>query len=122
MDDLVHDTFMRAHRRGSTTLEGLRWMARRVHLNYVRAQAAQPEAVPDEVLARIPAVGEDAWLFTRALDRALRGLPEGQRSAFILTELRGASAEEAAGLLGTTAGAVRERVRQARSGICPILV
>lgn len=50
----------------------------------------------------------------RAILGCLERLPERRREAFILCELEGESPEQAARMLGTTAGAVRSRIMHAR--------
>ena len=52
--------------------------------------------------------------FRAAFDTALRGLPEDERDAFILIELRGLTSREAAGVLDTSHMTIHRRAESAR--------
>jgi len=56
----------------------------------------------------------DDNLFVTSFDMALRALPQEQREAFILTDLRGLTAREAAAELGIPKSTVADRIAQAR--------
>jgi RNA polymerase sigma factor (sigma-70 family) len=57
---------------------------------------------------------EDAE-FRYDFDLAVRGLPENERDAFIVTELRGLSEREAADVLDTSQPTVHRRAEAARN-------
>jgi RNA polymerase sigma-70 factor (ECF subfamily) len=57
----------------------------------------------------------------RPVLRALQKLPSRRREAFVLCELEGMSAEEAAGLSGTSADAMRSRLMHARKEMARLL-
>lgn len=57
----------------------------------------------------------DAYMFGLALTAAVRGLPEPEREAFVLTVMRGLTAREAAQVLGTSHTTVLTRANSARS-------
>ncbi|MFO7892591.1 MAG: RNA polymerase sigma factor [Longimicrobiales bacterium] len=57
----------------------------------------------------------------RRLDRALAGLPEDQREAFVLKHEEGRSYEEMAELLGLSVGALKMRVHRAREALKELL-
>lgn len=64
----------------------------------------------------IPAtVTAEAVLFTASFDAALRDLPNEQREAFILTDLRGMTAREAADFLSIPKSTLADRVATARA-------
>ena len=57
---------------------------------------------------------QDRYDFREAFDDALRALPRDERDAYILTELRGLSAREAEGVLGTSYRTIHRRAESAR--------
>lgn len=59
--------------------------------------------------------------FREVFDQAVRALPPKQRDAFILTELRGLTQDEAADVLGITQPSVSERTSRARQFIANAL-
>jgi RNA polymerase sigma factor (sigma-70 family) len=59
----------------------------------------------------------DAAIFATDFNRALRGLPEDSRNAFILMELRGLTAYEAAQVLDIGVGTVYGRVEAAKAAL-----
>ncbi|MBF5082929.1 RNA polymerase sigma factor [Quadrisphaera sp. INWT6] len=84
--------------------------------------------VDDEVLARRatgpgqdPARVVEMQGFVEALDAALRQLPEGQRSAWILKEVEGLSYAEVAEVGRTTPDVVRGRLSRARATLTTLL-
>lgn len=84
--------------------------------------------VDDEVLARRsngrgadPARIVEMEGFVRALDAALRQLPDGQRSAWILREVEGLSYAEVAEVAATTPDVVRGRLSRARTTLSTLL-
>lgn len=65
----------------------------------------------------LPALGSDDHLFTVAFDQAVRNLPETLRDVFILTDLRGLTAQEASIELGLPRSTVIFRADSARKTI-----
>ncbi len=55
------------------------------------------------------------------VERALGGLPEGQREAFVLTKVAGLSVQEASTVLGVSEGAVKVRVHRALGAVRDLL-
>ena len=55
------------------------------------------------------------------VERALGGLPGGQREAFVLTKVAGLSVQEASAVLGISEGAVKVRVHRALGAIRGLL-
>ena len=71
--------------------------------------------LPDMAALRsAPYVTPDIARFRVDFDQALRGLPEADRDAFILTELRGLAVREAANLLGISKSEAATRAEAAR--------
>ena len=58
---------------------------------------------------------------SQALQQAIRALPAGQRAAIELTKLKEMSAKEAAGELGTSAGAIKVAVHRAMLSLRRVL-
>lgn len=132
VDDATQDVFMVVHRRlgdydGRTPM--LRWVlgiARNVALKYREraARAAQRlRPIEDEVEVVAPAyvtrggLGEDALARREAaawVERFLDGLEEGKRVVFVLCEIEGLTAPEAAELLAIKLNTVYSRLRVAR--------
>lgn len=130
-EDITQETFARAlaglggfGRRAvfSTWLRGIainlvrhRWRSSerrdRAHAK-LRSAPPPPEAL-DEVLIRDRRAG--------ALSVAIAELPESQREAFVLLDVQGLSAAEAAEIAGTTAGNMRVRATRARTRIASSL-
>jgi RNA polymerase sigma factor (sigma-70 family) len=65
-------------------------------------------------LALVQAYTAEREEFTEAFDGALRALPEDERDAFILTDLRGLTSREAAGVLDTSHMTIHRRAESAR--------
>jgi len=116
-DDLTQETYLRAFRGldefagRSTARTWLLAIARHVCADHIRTVQRRrrldgrlpvPEPVPD------PA-GPVCTL------DLVRGLPEGRRDAFVLTQLVGLSYEEAAAACGVPVGTIRSRVARART-------
>lgn len=67
----------------------------------------------EERLSTGASMGRSSF-FPDAFDTALRGLPDDEREAFIVTELRGLPTREAADVLGTSHMTVHRRAESAR--------
>lgn len=128
VEDLLQTTFMEVARVKSpfqgrskvlTWLLGIAANVSRHHLRSKRRRARLLQAVSFTRRQPSPAVDEvtDARL---AVDRArehLERLPDDKRLAFVLCELEGLSAKEAAQALGCSETAVWKRVSEARQAL-----
>ena len=84
---------------------------------YARLKSVPPTAPgpqPDDELVRERRAD--------ALDAVLTTLPESLREAFVLTDVHGMAAAEAAAIVGTTAGNIRVRATRARARLQEALV
>lgn len=123
IDDVVHDVFLAIHRRlpaRDAEVELATWIcgvARSVAFAHHRgndrrratiAAVSEPDAapLPDEALAR-----HEAW---QRLADALDGLRDDQREAFVLVDVMGMRAAEAAALIDAPVNTVYSRLRLAR--------
>jgi RNA polymerase sigma-70 factor, ECF subfamily len=123
IDDVVHDVFLAIHRRLPAREPGVElatWIcgvARSVAFAHHRgndrrratiAAVSEPDAapLPDEALAR-----HEAW---QCLADALDGLRDDQREAFVLVDVMGMRAAEAAALIDAPVNTVYSRLRLAR--------
>ena len=61
-----------------------------------------------------PVGSQEPSTFLTDFDRAVRAVPEPERASFILTELRGLTEREAAGVLGLSHMTVNRRAANAR--------
>lgn len=81
-------------------------------------------AVPEEGLPNEYAGPEEEFEraeVRRRLRTAVAGLPERQRTVFRLLDVEGFSADEAAEMLGLTAGTIRSHLSRARSALRDVL-
>ena len=84
-------------------------------LDALRARKRR-RVVPIEEVSDAGAPGDvEARIALRELGELLDALPEEQRAALVLKELEGLSTAEAAAVLGTTEGAVEQRLVRARA-------
>jgi RNA polymerase sigma-70 factor (ECF subfamily) len=120
-DDLTQDTFVRAigalpaFRGESSARTWLLSIARRACADEVRRAQRRRK-----LLTRLTTMqGPDEELPDHSvdLDEAVRALPETRRDAFVLTQLLGASYEEAAEICHCPVGTIRSRVSRARSDL-----
>ena len=93
-------------------------IARNKCLNVLRKRRPLPVAeLPPVLTAQSPDGGLEGEELMGHLDRALEGLPEEQKTAFVLVELVGTPAEEAALIEGVEAGTMRSRLSRARAAL-----
>ncbi len=121
-EDLVQETFLRAHRAfdrfvpGSNARAWLHTILQRVRADAFRKMRRRPRTVelegegpaappPQDALA---SGGED-------LERALRGLPAAFRDAVVLRDLQELSYAEIAAALGIPVGTVMSRIHRGRA-------
>lgn len=117
-EDLMQETFIKATRalggyRGGSPKAWLFSIARTVYLDDLRRRARHPVLVEERDTAAMPTsdpVEEDA------IERALRRLPERQRTALLLSDRVGLVGSEVAAALGISEGAARVLVHRARQG------
>lgn len=128
-EDLLQATFVEVAR-GKARFEGASqvrtWMfgiAANVARHHLRSNARRSRlarAVATVARSEPPPNPDDALAARRALhqaERALAALPAAQRIAFVLCEIEGLSAEEAATALGSSQTAVWKRVSDARQAL-----
>jgi RNA polymerase sigma-70 factor (ECF subfamily) len=122
-EDAVQTTFMNAYNSlvdGRMPRQEASWLfriARNVCLNRIRTHTRKPAGSLDGIdVASSRGVEEqlDQHLHAVALRTALERLPEQQRKAIVLRELKGASYAEIADALETTQGAVESLIFRAR--------
>jgi RNA polymerase sigma-70 factor (ECF subfamily) len=129
-DDCFQETFLKLHRSRATYMAGanaLHWVyaiARSVYLTRLRYWRRRPEdlgsvndvAERDELLPEECASPEAETLAEHMLDTVafeLSRMSEKNRTAYVLVKEEGLSIKEAATVLGTTAGAVKQRAHRA---------
>jgi RNA polymerase sigma-70 factor, ECF subfamily len=121
-EDLVQETFLRAHRafdrfeRGSNARAWLHTILSRVRTDLYRRSKRRPETV--ELSGEGPAVAapQNALASGREdLERALRALPGAFREAVVLRDVQELSYAEIAGALGIPVGTVMSRIHRGRA-------
>jgi RNA polymerase sigma-70 factor, ECF subfamily len=117
-DDLVQSCLLRAIAKqhlwqpGTDLRAWLFTILHNQHINDARRSAREGVAVPLEDVAIAADAGAAVQL--RELDRAIAGLPEGQRQVILLVGLEGMRYEEVAVILGIPIGTVRSRLSRGR--------
>lgn len=126
MEDLTHDVFLVAHRRGGYTPGAAKpttWLAEiamRVWSNRKRTMRRRPAEPAGDAVAQVESRGVDperAVRATRALDRVQRCLEEldlDRRAVFVLYELEGEKCADIAAALDVPVGTVYRRLHEAR--------
>jgi len=129
VDDVLQATFLEIARGNSrfdgrsavcTWLLGIATNAARHHVRSASRRRGLLEAVTHATTgSSAPGTAEtvDARLALRRAQQVLDALSSDQRMAFVLCELEGMRAEEAARMLGTTESAVWKRVSDARKAM-----
>ena len=115
-EDLMQETFIKATRalggyRGGSPKAWLFSIARTAYLDDLRRRARHPMLVEERDTTAAPTsdpVEQDA------IERALRRLPERQRTALLLSDRVGLVGSEVAAALGISEGAARVLVHRAR--------
>jgi RNA polymerase sigma-70 factor (ECF subfamily) len=116
-EEAVQDTFLKAHRalrdfRGDSAVRTwLLAICSRVCLDRLRLR--RRETVPLSAVGDVAAEGADV-ADRLHLDRAVRGLAEEERAAFLLVDVLGYNGAEAAAIVGAPATTVRSRLARAR--------
>jgi RNA polymerase sigma factor (sigma-70 family) len=127
-EDAVQTTFLhalRALRRGVVPVSEAAWLfkiAENVCLSAHRSNGrrSERELAGGELVELAPAVEQQGDLLF-GLEAALATIPDGQRRAFVLRELRGLSYREIAGEIGTSVAAVETLIFRARRSLARAL-
>jgi RNA polymerase sigma-70 factor (ECF subfamily) len=128
-EDLVQETFLRAHRAfdrfepGSNARAWLHTILQRVRTDLFRRTKRRPETV--ELLGEGPATPppQDALASGREdLERALAALPVAFRDAVVLRDVQELSYAEIAATLGIPVGTVMSRIHRGRALLREALV
>jgi RNA polymerase sigma-70 factor (ECF subfamily) len=121
-EDLVQETFLRAHRAfdrfaaGSNARAWLHTILSRVRTDLYRRTKRRPETV--ELVDEGPAVAPPQNALASGheeLERALRGLPEAFRVTVVLRDVQELSYAEIAAALGVPVGTVMSRLHRGRA-------
>jgi RNA polymerase sigma-70 factor (ECF subfamily) len=120
-EDLVQETFLRAHRAfdrfaaGSNARAWLHTILARVRTDVYRRTKRRPATV--ELIDQGPAVAPDqhALASGRDVERMLRALPEAFRDAVVLRDVLELSYAEIAEALGVPIGTVMSRIHRGRA-------
>ena len=125
-DDLVQDTLIKAwtHRERFEDGTNLRaWLFTILRNTYYTTAVRRRREVADEDgkhAAALSAAPTQEWsVAMRALQAALKQLPEEHREALILVGAAGLTYEEAAEVCGCALGTIKSRVNRARARDCP---
>ena len=138
-EDLLHDTFMRAHRAfdrfkpGTNAKAWLFTILRRLHIDSYRRARIRPTPLPEEELtemardatAPVDTGGDDLpWdsLPEDAVWEAIEGIPEPFRLAVRLRDLDGFTYRQIAEILDVPAGTVMSRLHRGREYLRRTLV
>ena len=124
--DAVQDTYAKAWlalRDGCEVREPLAWLltiARNVCASRFRARSARPIETPlyDEAIATVTYLNRAELA---GLPAAVRALPDEQRRAFVLRELRGCSYEEICETMGASHASVAALLHRARRSVAAAL-
>jgi len=121
-EDLVQETFLRAHRAfdrfepGSNARAWLHTILSRVRTDLYRRTKRRPETV--ELAGEGPSVPPPQNALASGhedLERALQALPDAFREAVVLRDLQEMSYGEIAGALGIPVGTVMSRIHRGRA-------
>ncbi|HEX9186530.1 MAG TPA: sigma-70 family RNA polymerase sigma factor [Vicinamibacteria bacterium] len=121
-EDLVQETFLRAHRAfdrfepGSNARAWLHTILSRVRTDLYRRTKRRPETV--ELAGEGPSVPPPQSALASGyedLERALQALPDAFREAVVLRDLQEMSYAEIAGALGIPVGTVMSRIHRGRA-------
>jgi RNA polymerase sigma-70 factor (ECF subfamily) len=130
-DDLVQETYLRAFRAFDSYRGGsMRAWLVAICLNAARSEARRLRRRPEEVLDADPQVSAGTQDVCEAavascerdgIVRALRRLPEPQRTALVLMDVAGLTATEAAEVMACPRGTVLARVHRGRRRLAALL-
>jgi RNA polymerase sigma-70 factor (ECF subfamily) len=123
-EDLVQETFLRAHRAldgfeaGSNARAWLLTILRRVRTDAFRRRQRRPrtvELVPDSTDVAVAPAQDALASGYEELERALAALPENFRTAVVLRDLQELSYAEIAEAVGVPVGTVMSRIHRGRA-------
>jgi RNA polymerase sigma-70 factor (ECF subfamily) len=127
-DDLVQDTLIKAwtHRARFEPGTNLRaWLFTILRNTYYTNVVRRRREVPDEdgkFAARLSTAPTQEWTVAmRALQAALKQLPDEHREALILVGAAGLTYEEAAEICGCALGTIKSRVNRARARLLRLM-
>ncbi len=130
-EDLLQEVFLRIHkvrhtyRPDSPVKPWLFAIARYVAIDALRKRGRRREVAYEDGFMNT--ASPDALDQTersasmKQVERALSGLPGGQREAFVLTKVAGLSVREASAVLGISEGAIKVRVHRALGAMRDLL-
>jgi RNA polymerase sigma-70 factor (ECF subfamily) len=131
VEDAVQETFKRAigslggYRPSQPFAPWLYEIARNVARTRMATSARWPSELPSGEELEEPRPGPEVAFeraeLRRVVDAAIAGLPEQRRTAFRLHDLDGYTMNEAARIMGLSAGTVRSHVHHARRALRAIL-
>lgn len=115
--DIADEAFDRLQRRGQQPTPANLWAHARDAERDILRDAAKQDFLAEQAGIldgrAIPTI--EGAMFRADFDRAFRALPEEQRIAFALTELRGLTERETADVLGVNQSTVNRRCEAART-------
>jgi RNA polymerase sigma-70 factor (ECF subfamily) len=125
--DAVQEALLSAYRRAGTFRGDsavTTWLHRIVVnacLDRIRRRTARPTSPLGELDP--PQRGDEAAAAELRIDvdRALAGLPEGQRLALVLVDMQGLPVADVAQILGVAEGTVKSRCARGRAALAPVL-
>jgi RNA polymerase sigma-70 factor (ECF subfamily) len=127
-DDVTQDVYVRAwkalpaYRADASARTWLLSIARRTCADSLRARGRRRRLTARvEQAAAIAHTASPDAAGSHALDALISGLGPERREAFVLTQLMGASYEEAAAICGVPVGTIRSRVARARDDLIAAL-
>ena len=129
-DDLVQETFLRAFAafrrfRGGdprSWLVSICLNAARDHLRRARRRPKEVRALDDSMPDDTDVGAEVMRSVDRdTIERALAGLPEAQRTAILLMDVTGLTAQQTADVLGSPRGTILARVHRGRRKLAELL-
>jgi RNA polymerase sigma factor (sigma-70 family) len=123
-EDVTQDAFSKALlalRRNDAEVELRPWLFRIVRntaLNDLRDSPPTPELLAEAIAGgEGPAEAQERREELTDLMQRLRSLPEAQRAAIVMREMKGLSHEEIATALGVSGGAARQAIHRARRAL-----
>ena len=127
-DDLVQDTLIKAWTHRSKFEDGTNlraWLFTILRNTYYTAMVRRRREVPDEDGKHAASLSsgptQDWSVAMRALQAALRRLPDEHREALILVGAAGLTYEEAAEICGCALGTIKSRVNRARARLLRLM-
>jgi RNA polymerase sigma-70 factor (ECF subfamily) len=129
-EDLVQDTYLRAYAgferfRGGDARAWLVSICLNTARSHGRRAKRRPREVPgpDESISDGTDVGAEAMrtIDREALEEALSALPDAQRTAVLMMDVSGLTAQQAADIVGSPRGTILARVHRGRRKLVELL-